>query len=608
MADEYSVDQKSGGNNSLFKLFGFELIRSKKDEKEKERIISPVKPTDPDGEGYTTSGAGYYGQYINFDGDQAKDNHQMIMRYRSVAQHPEVDQAITEVVNEAITTSEMESSVKINFDEIKTSDKIKKQISEEFENIISMLRFNEIGSDIFRGWYIDGRLVHHLLVDEKNPKLGIKEIRHIDSARVRKVKNIKYKKDPITQVKVVDKVEEYYAYEEKPGKSAQVIKLSNDSISYVTSGVLDEGRKKILSHLHKALKPANQLRMMEDSLIIYRLSRAPERRIFYIDIGNLPRGKAEQYMKDIQTKYRNKLVYDASTGQLKDDRKHMSMLEDFWLPRRENGRGTEISTLPGGDNLGQIDDIIYFQKRLYRALNVPLNRLEQENQFSMGRATEISRDEVNFQKFIDRLRRRFSNLFLGILKKQLLLKQIITEQDWEEWKDDIYVDYTKDNHFTELTEAEILRERISLMNEVEGFVGEYVSKEWAMTNVLRFTEQEQEQMRKDIDGEISSGEVDDPDQELEKGGQQEPEEDPRDKEIEKLKSEIEKLKSGTDAKEESEKKKDEQEKAEAEKKKEEEKKKQQQSKNEGFFPTGEDELIENMNTYMNRLNEKMDKE
>lgn len=604
MADEYQADR--GGNNSLFKLFGFELIRSKKDEKEKERVISPVKPTDPDGEGYTTSGAGYYGQYINFDGDQAKDNHQMIMRYRSVAQHPEVDQAITEVVNESISTSELESSVKLSLDGVETSEKIKNQILEEFDGIISMLRFNEIGSEIFRGWYIDGRLVHHLLIDEKNPKLGIKEIRHIDSARVRKVKNIKYKKDPTSQVKVVDSVEEYYAYEEKPGKSAQVIKLSNDSISYVTSGVLDEGRKKILSHLHKALKPANQLRMMEDSLIIYRLSRAPERRIFYIDIGNLPRGKAEQYMKDIQTKYRNKLVYDASTGQLKDDRKHMSMLEDFWLPRRENGRGTEISTLPGGDNLGQIDDIIYFQKRLYRSLNVPLNRLEQENQFSMGRATEISRDEVNFQKFIDRLRRRFSNLFLGVLKKQLLLKQIITEQDWEEWKDGIYVDYVRDNHFTELKESEIIRERINLLGEVESFVGEYVSKEWAMSNVMRFTEDEQKQMRKEIDGEISSGEVDDPDEELEKGGQQqqEPEEDPRDAEIEKLKTEIEKIKSGT----ETEKKDDsEQEKKDSEKESEEKRKKRKKEvdknlqQKEGFIPTGEDELIENMNTYMNRL-------
>ena len=289
--------------------------------------------------------------------------------------------------------------------------------------------------------------------------------------------------------------------------------MSTDAISYVTSGLLDETKKKVVSHLHKALKPINQLRMMEDSLVIYRLARAPERRIFYIDVGNLPRGKADQYMKDIMTKYRNKLVYDASTGQIKDDRKHMSMLEDFWLPRRENGRGTEISTLPGGDNLGQIDDIIYFQKRLYRSLNVPVNRLEQEAQFSLGRSTEISRDEVKFQKFIDRLRRRFGGVFLGILKKQLILKGIITAQDWEEWKDDIYVDYIKDNHFSELKDQEILQSRIGLMNEVTQYVGEYFSKDWVMRNVLMFSDDDIEKMQKDIDKEISAGDIPDPEEE-----------------------------------------------------------------------------------------------
>ena len=501
-------------SGSVLKLFGFEIKRAGKGSSVpsgQQKLQSPVTPTDPDGAGYVTSAAGYYGQYINMDGDQAKDNHQLIMRYRGVSQHPEVDMAIEEIVNEAITASELESSVKISLDDIEANDKIKDTIRLEFDKVISMLNFNDLGHDIFRSWYVDGRCVHHLLVNDSNLKAGIQEIRHIDAARVRKVKEIKYKKDQKTNVKIVDRVEEFYVYDEKPGQTNSSVKLSMDAVSYVTSGVLDESRKKILSHLHKALKPINQLRMMEDSLVIYRLARAPERRIFYIDVGNMPRGKANEYMKDIMAKYRNKLVYDASTGQLKDDRKHMSMLEDFWLPRKEGGRGTEISTLPGGDNLGQIDDIIYFQKRLYRSLNVPVNRLEQESQFSLGRSTEISRDEVKFQKFIDKLRRRFANLFLGILRKQLVLKSIITEQDWEEWKDNIYVDFVRDNHFTELKEMEIYRERAGLMNEMVGFVGEYISKEWMMRNVMRFSDEDIETMEKEINGEISSGEIDDPD-------------------------------------------------------------------------------------------------
>jgi len=497
-------------NGSVLKLFGFEIKRAGAKPTGTQKLQSPVAPTDPDGAGYVTSAAGYYGQYINMDGDQAKDNQQLIMRYRGVSQHPEVDMAIEEIVNEAITASEEESSVKLTVEDIDAPDKIKESIRQEFDRIISMLHFNDLGHDMFRSWYIDGRCIHHLLVNESNLKAGIQEIRHIDSAKIRKVKDVKYKKDPKTNVKIVDKVDEFYVFDDKPGQANTAIKISTDAISYVTSGVLDEGRKKVLSHLHKALKPINQLRMMEDSLVIYRLARAPERRIFYIDVGNMPRGKANEYMKDIMAKYRNKLVYDASTGQIKDDRKHMSMLEDFWLPRKEGGRGTEISTLPGGDNLGQIDDIIYFQKRLYRSLNVPVNRLEQEAQFSLGRSTEISRDEVKFQKFIDKLRRRFSQVFLGILRKQLILKQIITEQDWETWKDDIYVDYVKDNHFTELKEMEVYRERAGLLNEMSGFVGEFISKEWAMRNIMRFSDDDIKDIEKEIKGEVASGEVEDP--------------------------------------------------------------------------------------------------
>lgn len=509
-------------NVNTLKLFGFEIRRTKKDEKDKEALQSVVPPTDADAAGYVTATAGHFGQYINMDGDESKDNHHLILRYRGVAMHPEVDMAIDEIVNESVSVSELQTSVEISLEEIEAGNKIKDQIREEFEKIVSMLRFNEIGHEIFRSWYVDGRIYHHLLVNESQPKAGIQEIRSIDSTRIRKVRQIVYKKDFKTDVKIVDKVDEYYVYEDKPGQTQTGVKLSNDSISYVTCGLLDETKKKVVSHLHKALKPINQLRMMEDSLVIYRLARAPERRIFYIDVGNLPRGKAEQYMSDIMAKYRNKLVYDASTGQIKDDRKHMSMLEDFWLPRRENGRGTEITTLPGGENLGQIDDIIYFQKRLYRSLNVPVNRLEQESQFSLGRSTEISRDEVKFQKFVDRLRRRFSGVFLGILKKQLLLKGICTEEDWEEWKDSLYIDFVKDNHFTELKEMEILRERIGIMNEITQYVGEYYSKEWVMRNVLRMSDEDIETTKKDIEKEVQSGEIEDKDDEEEQQQAAEP--------------------------------------------------------------------------------------
>lgn len=486
-------------NSSILKLFGFEIRRAK--DKQNEKLRAVVPPTDTDGAGYVTAAAGHYGQFINMDGVDSKDNHQLIMRYRGVATQSEVDMAIEEIVNESITASELESTVELSLENVEAPNKIKETIIAEFDNVVAMLNFNELGHDIFRSWYVDGRMVHQLVVNESNLKAGIQEIRNIDASRIRKVKQIKYKKDPQTGAKIIDTVDEYFLFEEKPGQQANAIKMSTDSISYVTSGLLDETKKKVVSHLHKALKPINQLRMMEDSLVIYRLARAPERRIFYIDVGNLPRGKAEQYMKDIMAKYRNKLVYDANTGELKDDRKHMSMLEDFWLPRREGGRGTEISTLPGGDNLGQIDDIIYFQKRLYRSLNVPVNRLEQESQFSLGRSTEISRDELKFQKFVDRLRKRFSHVFLGILKKQLIIKGIITVQDWDQWKNDIVVDYVKDNHFTELKESEITRERMQLLSEADQFVGNYVSKEWIWKNILRMSDEDVDKMKKEMEGE-----------------------------------------------------------------------------------------------------------
>ena len=481
---------------NTFKLFGFEITRTK----DKKALASPVPPRDDDGAGYVTatSAGSHYGHYINMEGDDSKDNAQLILKYRGSAMHPEADAAIEDIVNEAITASELKPSVELNLDNVPVSASIKKQMSEEFENIFNMLNFKELGHDIFRRWYIDGRLYHHLVVDETNLSAGIQEIRYIDAAKMRKVKQVKSKKDPLTGAKLVEKIDEFYIFQEKPGAQNAGVKMTLDSVNYITSGLLDEHRKKIVSYLHKALKPITQLRMMEDSLVIYRLARAPERRMFYIDVGNLPRGKAEQYMKDIMAKYRNKLVYDAKTGEIRDDRKHMSMLEDFWLPRREGGRGTEISTLPGGENLGQIEDIIYFQKRLYRSLNVPMNRLEQEQQFSLGRATEISRDELKFQKFIDRLRNRFSMLFYEILKKQLILKNIITEEDWNSWKHDLNVDYLRDNHFSELKEAELLREKIQTLDQISNYVGEYFSKEWVQKNVLLFNDDEINQMNKDI--------------------------------------------------------------------------------------------------------------
>ena len=493
--------------NQGLKLFGFEIRRAGQKVQSK-KLDSIVPPADDDGAGYISASGSHFGSYVNLDGDESKDNVELVKQYRGVAMHPEVDGAIEDIVNEAITIEKDGSALDLVMDNVEVSDKIKKEIKEEFDGILSMMKFNDNGHDIFRRWYVDGRLYHHLVVNESNTKAGIQEIRHVDATKIRKVKELKTKKDPVTGAKIIEKVDEHFIYQEKPGQQSTGVKLTPDSVSYVTSGLLDETRKKVVSYLHKALKPINQLRMMEDSLVIYRLARAPERRIFYIDVGNLPKGKSEEYMKNIMTKYRNKLVYDANTGKLKDDRKHMSMLEDFWLPRREGGRGTEISTLPGGENLGQIDDIIYFQKRLYKSLNVPMSRLEQDQAAGLlGRSTEINRDELKFQKFIDRLRRRFSGLFLEILRKQLLLKGIITTEDWEAWASDIVIDYVSDNHFAELRNAELLRERLQTLDMTQQYVGEFYSKAWVMKNVLSLSEEEIEKMKEEMKEEIDSGEV-----------------------------------------------------------------------------------------------------
>ncbi len=496
-------------SNQGIKLFGFEIRRAgARKAAAKSQLDSIVPPTDDDGAGYVTASGSHFGQYVNLDGDESKDNVELIRQYRGVAMHPEVDAAIEDIVNEAVTIEDKGLSVKLVLDDVEASDKIKKEIQLEFDTVLNMLKFNDLGHDIFRRFYIDGRMYHHLVVNESNLKAGIQEIRPIDATKIRKVKEVKTKKDPLTGAKIVEKVDEHFIYQEKPGETVNGIKLTPDSVSYVTSGLLDESRKKVVSYLHKALKPINQLRMMEDSLVIYRLARAPERRIFYIDVGNMPKGKSEEYMKGIMTRYRNKLVYDANTGKLKDDRKHMSMLEDFWLPRREGGRGTEISTLPGGENLGQIDDIIYFQKRLYRSLNVPSSRLEQEQATGLlGRSTEINRDELKFQKFIDRLRRRFSALFLEILRKQLVLKGTITNEDWEAWRNEMVVDYVSDNHFAELRNAELVRERLQTLDMTQQYVGEFYSKEWVFKNVLNLSDEEMEDMKKQMKQEEADGET-----------------------------------------------------------------------------------------------------
>jgi hypothetical protein len=487
-------------DNNILQLFGFELKKVTKASEENKKTPSIVPKVDEDGAGYVTASGSHFAQYVDMEGTAAKDNIQLIQKYRGIAEHPEVDAAIEDIINESIVTSELESSASVNLDQVDAPDRIKKTITEEFDNIYGLLNFEEYGHDLFRSWYVDGRIYHHLLVNESNLKAGITEIRPIDATKIRKVKEVEYKKDAKTGAKIIDKTKEFFIYQEKVGVN-QGVKLSPDSVSYVTSGLLDTSKKRVVSYLQKAIKPVNQLRMMEDSLVIYRMARAPERRIFYIDVGNMPKGKAEQHIKDIMSRYRNKVVYDANSGEIKDDRKHMSMLEDFWLPRREGGRGTEISTLPGGENLGQIDDIVYFQKKLYRSLNVPMSRLEQEAQFSLGRSTEIGRDEVKFQKFIDRLRRKFSHLFLGILKKQLLLKGICTEQDWNSWKNDIQVDFIRDNHFSELKDSELLRERLGTMDQVTQYVGEYFSREWVMKNVMMMSDDDIDEMKKQVEAE-----------------------------------------------------------------------------------------------------------
>ena len=491
----------------MAELFGFRITRAKQD-LGKDSITTPS----PDDGSYDISGGGFYSSILDIAGRDRSDL-DLINRYRSIAQQPECDSAIEDIVNESIVSDEKGQSVSLSLDRLNLSQTIKSKIREEFDEILRLLDFNEKGHDIFRRWYIDGRIYYHKIIDSKNTKKGIQEVRYIDPRKIKKVRNKKVEKDQRTGLDVIRQIEDFYLYNDKgldqaTGTSSGV-KLTADSISYCPSGLIDMTRGNVLSHLNKAIKPVNQLRMIEDALVIYRISRAPERRIFYIDVGNLPKIKAEAYLKDVMNRYRNKLVYDAKTGEIRDDRNHMSMLEDFWLPRREGGRGTEITTLPGGSNLGEIDDIQYFQKKLYRSLNVPVSRLAEETGFQIGRSDNITRDELKFTKFVQRLRKKFSNLFSDMLKTQLVLKGVIAVEEWPAIKELLQFDYLQDGHFTELKNAELMQNRLDMLGTIESYVGTYFSKEYVRKHILRMSDDEIQEIEDQIKDE-EGGENGDP--------------------------------------------------------------------------------------------------
>ena len=486
----------------MAELFGFKIERSSKDSGGGTTFSTPT----PDDGTIDVAGGGFFGQILDTDGRERTDL-DLIRRYRDIAQQAECDTAIEDIINEGIVANENDQAVEITLDRLPYPEKIKRKIRIEFHEVLRLLSFEQKGHDIFRRWYVDGRLFYHKIIDSKNPRKGIQELRYIDPTKIKKVREVKKSVDKKTSIQMTEKIEEYYVYNEKGLGSAgtagtnQGLKIAVDSISYCPSGLIDGNSGRILSHLHKAIKPVNQLRMIEDALVIYRISRAPERRIFYIDVGNLPKIKAEQYLKDVMNRYRNKLVYDASTGEIRDDRNHMSMLEDFWLPRREGGRGTEITTLPGGSNLGEIDDITYFQRKLYRSLNVPISRLEAEQNFSLGRSTEITRDELKFTKFVQRLRKKFTPLFTDMLKTQLILKGIMTLEEFYDIKELIQYDFLQDGHFTELKEAELMENKLQTLQSVESYIGTFFSKKWVQNNVLRLTDLEIEDMQQQINKE-----------------------------------------------------------------------------------------------------------
>jgi hypothetical protein len=513
----------------MAKLFGFSI---EDNEPLSPGVVSPVPPNNEDGVDHYLS-SGFFGSYVDIEGVY-RTEFDLIKRYREMALHPECDSAIEDIVNEAIVSDTNDSPVQIDLDNLNASDGIKKKIRQEFKYILELLDFDKKSHEIYRNWYVDGRLYYHKVVDLKNPEAGIQELRYIDAMKMRYVRQAIKKEDNKYRVsnRNIDnpmdydfpEIEEYFIYEPKMtyptgtptpgtlGGSNAGVKMTKDSVTYCTSGLVDRNKGSTLSYLHKAIKSLNQLRMIEDSLVIYRLSRAPERRIFYIDVGNLPKVKAEQYLRDVMMRYRNKLVYDASTGEVRDDKKFMAMLEDFWLPRREGGRGTEISTLPGGQNLGEITDIEYFKKKLYRSLNVPPSRMDGEGGFNLGRSSEILRDEVKFSKFVARLRKRFSYMFSDMLRTQLILKNIITPEDWAKMDEHIQYDFLYDNHFAELKDAELLNERLGMVQVAEPYVGKYFSQDYVRRKILRQTDMEIIEQDALIKKEIEEGLIPDPNQ------------------------------------------------------------------------------------------------
>ena len=516
----------------MAKLFGFKLPDSG-DGKASKSIVSPVPPSEEDKSDFYLS-SGFYGQYVDIEGVY-KSEQDLVRRYREMCLHPECDSAIEDIVNEAIVSDSNDSPLEIELSNLPASDKLKEIIRSEFKNIKSLMNFDKKCHEIFRNWYIDGRIFYHKVIDLKDPSTGIQEIRYIDPLKIRLIRKAEKDgpnsqspfdvarngKDPMNpESYAAPEIEEYYLYDpNSASKSSGIIpsrhnkgsvKIAKDAITYVTSGLVDRNKQTVLSYLHKAIKALNQLRMIEDSLVIYRLSRAPERRIFYIDVGNLPKVKAEQYLRDVMNRYRNKLVYNADTGEIRDDRKYMAMLEDFWLPRREGGRGTEITTLPGGQNLGELADIEYFQTKLYKSLNVPSSRLDSAGGFNLGRSSEILRDELKFTKFVGRLRKRFSGIFNDMLKTQLILKNIITPEDWDLLEEHIQYDFLYDNHFSDLKKNELLTEQLGVVAAMEPYMGKYFSAYHVRTKVLKQTETEIIEIDKQIDKEIKDGILPDP--------------------------------------------------------------------------------------------------
>ena len=508
----------------MARLFGFSIDPKKKDSPS---VISPVPQNNEDGNDNFIASS-FYGSYVDIEGVY-RSEFDLIKRYREMALHPECDGAIEDVINEAIVSDLYDTPIQIELSNLNASDKLKKVIRDEFKNIKDIMDFDKKSHEILRNWYIDGRLYYMKVIDQKKPEEGIKDLRYIDPMKMRYVRQEKKKSkaerlnalnNNQNETKVVaPEIEEYFVYTPQPhypsqamagGGGTKGVKIAKDSITYVTSGLVDRNKGLVLSYLHKAIKALNQLRMIEDSLVIYRLSRAPERRIFYIDVGNLPKVKAEQYLKEVMSRYRNKLVYDANTGEVRDDRKFMSMMEDFWLPRREGGRGTEITTLPGGQNLGELSDIEYFQKKLYRALGVPESRIAAEGGFNLGRSSEILRDELKFSKFVGRLRKRFANMFTDMLKTQLILKNIVTPEDWEVLSEHIQYDFLYDNQFAELKETEMMNERLGTLAQIEPYIGRFYSQEWVRKNILRQTDGEIEELDEQIEQEIKDGIIPDP--------------------------------------------------------------------------------------------------